>query len=310
MTNQEFYTQYLTEEQCLNHFKTVREQEGIQCKKCNGTVHYWLNSKKQFQCKNCKFRTGIKKGTLLESSNLPIRKWYEAFHMVTMSKKPISAKTLERHLKVHYETAWFLLHKIRLALKKRNEKYTLTGDIEVDECMQSVIDLSEAANAGDSQKKRGRGADKAKILVMTSFKDGKDKWGNAKRYLKSAAMEVIEDFSSKSIGVKMTKWIEKHSKIYTDKFKSYTPLKEEFENINMKVSSGKIANLNLPIVHQVIGNIKGDILGIHRCVSQLHLQNYLAEFCYKLNRRFMLKPTYKGKPILENIVLQSVRFKW
>ena len=69
----------------------------------------------------------------------------------------------------------------------------------------------------------------------------------------------------------------------------------------MKVSSGKIANLNLPIVHQVIGNIKGDILGIHRCVSQLHLQNYLAEFCYKLNRRFMLKPTYKGKPILEKL---------
>lgn len=310
MTNQEFYTHYLTEEQCVNHFKAVREQEGIHCKKCDGTIHYWLSAKKQFQCKNCKFRTGIKQGTLLESSNLPLRKWYEAFHLVTMSKKPISAKTLERHLEVHYETAWYLLQKIRLALKKRNEEYILSGAVEVDECMQSVIDLSKVANAEDSQKKRGRGSNKAKILVMTSFEDGKDKKGYPKRYLKSAAMEVIEDFSTKSIGLQMTKWIEKHSRIYTDKFKSYIPLKEKFQNIDMKVSSGKPAIQNLPIVHQIIGNLKADILGIHRCVSQLHLQNYLAEFCYKLNRRFMLAPSYTGKLIIENIVLQSVKFTW
>lgn len=61
---------------------------------------------------------------------------------------------------------------------------------------------------------------------------------------------------------------------------------------------------------QVIGNLKGDVIGIFRSVSQLHLQNYLDEFCYKLNRRFMLNAKFSGKSILENIVLQSVKPVW
>ena len=310
MTNLEFYEGFSTEEQCLHHFKNVREKEGVKCSACGSEEHYWLKAKRQFQCKICKFRTGIKCGTLLECSKLPIRKWYEAFHLVTMSKKPISAKTLERHLQVHYETAWFLLQKVRIAMGRRNKTYTLSGNVEVDECMQAVIELSQEANAEDHHTKRGRGADKAKILVMVSFDEREDKDGNLIKYLKSAAMEAIENFTSIEIGEQMTKWITKHAKIYTDKFKSYIPLKKEFDDITMNISSGKLAQLFLPIVHQQIGNLKGDILGIYRCVSQLHLQNYLAEFCYKLNRRFMLEPKYKGKSILENIVLQSVNFLW
>lgn len=300
----------MTEEQCLEHFKSVRGKEGINCKGCGCKEHYWLKSKKQFQCKECRFRTGIKNGTLLECSNLPIGKWYEGFHLVTMSKKPISAKTVERHLNVHYETAWFMLQKIRIVLDRRNKEYTMEGSIEVDECMHAVIELSEEANAEDHQTKRGRGANKAKILVMASFDEKVNKLGKMTKYLKSASMEVIDDFSAKSLAEPMLKWISRHSKIYTDKFSSYTPLKELFPNIDMKVSSGKLAEINLPIVHQVIGNFKGDLIGIYRSISQLHLQNYLAEFCYKLNRRFMLEADYKGTSILENIVLQAAKPLW
>lgn len=310
MTNREFYEQFMTESQCLTHFKLIRQKEGVVCKGCGCKHHYWLKAKKQFQCKECRFRTGIKQGTLLENSNLPIHKWYEAFHLVTMSKKPISAKTLERHLNVHYETAWFTLQKIRIALGRRNREYGLTGSVEVDECMHAVIELSEESNAEDHHSKRGRGSNKAKILVMASFDEKTNRDGSKTKYLKSAAMELIDDFSAKSIGEQMTKWISKHAKIYTDKYRSYHPLKEKFRNLEMKISSGILAQLNLPIVHQVIGNLKGDVIGIFRSVSQLHLQNYLDEFCYKLNRRFMLNAKFSGKSILENIVLQSVKPVW
>lgn len=308
MTNREFYEAFMTEQQCLDHFKAVREKEGIICK-CGGKEHYWLKAKKQFQCKNCGFRTGIKKGTLMESSNLPLKKWYEAFHLVTMSKKPISAKTLERHLQVHYETAWFLLHKIRIAMGRRNRTYSLDGQVEVDEYMQSVIELSEEANA-KVQRTKGRGASQAKVIVMASYNKSIDKKGNTIKYVKSVVMEVIEDFSTKSLTRSMEKWISKHSRIYTDYFQSYKPIKEIFTKLQMTKSPGKLAGENLPVVHQSIGNFKGDITGIHRCVSLLHLQNYLDEFCYKLNRKFMLEAGYGGKSIIENIVLQSVGFKW
>ena len=310
MTNQDFYDAYSSEDKCLAHFKATREKDGVTCRKCQGTEHYWLETKRQFQCKKCRFRTGIKSGTLLENSKLPIKKWYEAFHFITMSKKPTSAKTIERHLKVHYETAWFLMHKIRIALGRRNAQYVLSGNVEVDECMLSVSELSAESNESEHQKKRGRGANKAKILVMNSFDDRVNKKQKLKRYGKSIAMEVIEDFTEETIKKQMTKWITKNSKIYTDKFQSYKPIKKHFDEIIMKVSSGELAKEHLPVVHQSIGNLKRNILGLHHCVSQLHLSNYLAEFCYKLNRNFMLKAEYKGKPLLENIVLQSVRFLW
>ena len=237
-------------------------------------------------------------------------KWIEAFYFITMSKKPTFAKTIERHLKVHYETAWFLLHKIWIALGRRNAEYALSGKVEVDECMLSVSDLSEESNVNEHQKKRGRGASKAKILVMTSFDERLNKKQELKRIGKSVAMEVIEDFSAGTLKNQMTNWISKNSKIYTDMFQSYQPIKKHFDEIIMKVSSGAFAKEYLPIVYRMISNMKRNIIAIHHCVSQLHLSNYLAEFCYKLNRKFMLEPGYKGKSIVENIVLHAVRFLW
>ncbi len=73
-------------------------------------------------------------------------KWYEAFHLMSMSKKPISGRILERHLEVHYETAWYMLQKIRLAMESRNRDYHLEGLLEVDETQVTVMDLSSEEN--------------------------------------------------------------------------------------------------------------------------------------------------------------------
>ena len=221
-----------------------------------------------------------------------------------MSKKPISAKTLERQLKVHYETAWYLLHKIRIALGNRNAEYSLSGLLEVDEMQLSVMDLSEEENIKGTGKRRGRGANQAKVLVMTSFKEYKDKKGRNKRGLNKVAMELIEDYTSETIGNIMTNWVKRHARIYTDGFSSYQKLKEKFPNITQTIASGLKAVEELPIVHRVIGNFKNQLVGIHHSVSQLHLQNYLDEFCYKQNRSHIFSD------LVESIAFQSVRFSW
>lgn len=249
----------------------------------------------------------------MENSNLPFTKWYEAFQLISQSKKPISAKTLERHLKVHYETAWFLLQKIRIAMGNRNAQYKLDGDIEVDEALLTVMDLSEDENTSKKPKKRGRGAAKAKVLVMAAFRTVEKTIKNKKtgesytktyKVLKYAAMELIDDFTSVTLGKGLSKWIEKRSRIYADDFSSYKSLHDEFDGFVQKKSSGKLAAEHLPLVHRIIGNVKNGILGIHHSVSQLHLQNYLDEFCYKLNRRFITES------LMERIAVQAIRFSW
>ena len=301
MRNTEFYSTFSDEQACRDHFKSMRDRQGVVCKKCGSQEHYWLKSKKMYQCKSCSFRTSLRSGTLLECSNLPFKAWYEAFQIVSMSKKSISARTLERHLGVHYETAWYLLQKVRVAMGAKNRDLVLEGMIEVDEAQMSVIELSEEENHVGLKKKRGRGANQAKILVMANFRYEIGKNGKVQKQLNKVIMEQIDDYKSETLGEAMTRWIKRSSRIFTDAFRSYGPLKTQFKHLLQQIASGSDAVKILPVSHGVISNLRKNIEGIHHCVSQLHLQNYLDEYCFRFNNRH--------QPI-ESILLQSVKFNW
>ena len=66
----DFYKIYPTENSCKKEFKIHREQEGIVCKKCKNTTHYWKNKREQWECKNCTYRTSLKSGTVMHNSKL------------------------------------------------------------------------------------------------------------------------------------------------------------------------------------------------------------------------------------------------
>ena len=59
----EFLNEFPTELKCKQRFKEIREKEGVICKKCNNTEHYWLNNKELYECKKCHFRMSLKSGT-------------------------------------------------------------------------------------------------------------------------------------------------------------------------------------------------------------------------------------------------------
>ena len=84
-----FIESFPDENSCREHFKEVREKQGIVCKKCGCTKHYWLKAKWQWQCSECLFRTGLRSGTMMENYKLPIRKWYLAMAFMSFSKKGI-----------------------------------------------------------------------------------------------------------------------------------------------------------------------------------------------------------------------------
>jgi transposase-like protein len=129
-----FVTDFPDELSCKEHFRLLREQQGITCKQCGGTHQYWLKGKFQWQCADCNFRTTIRSGTMMEHSNLPIRKWYLAMAFMSFSKKGISATELQRQLNhKRYEPIWRMMHKIRAAMGQRDSKYQLEGMIEFDE---------------------------------------------------------------------------------------------------------------------------------------------------------------------------------
>ena len=92
----------------------------------------------------------------MHRTHLPLTAWFWAIYLCATDKRGISAVQLSRTLGICYESAWYLLHRIRCAMTQRDEKYALSGIVEMDDGY-----VGGATHNG----KRGRGTDKAKIVV-------------------------------------------------------------------------------------------------------------------------------------------------
>ena len=159
-----FIEEFPDEKSCRSHLKKIRESEGIACKKCQNTKHYYLKSKQQWQCSQCRFRTTLRSGTMMESSKLSIRDWFISMAFMTYSKKGISAKELQRQLGYkRYEPVWFMMHKIRAAMGKRDDRYKLEDMIEFDEGYFET----ETKESDKQNLKHGRGSQKqSNVAIM------------------------------------------------------------------------------------------------------------------------------------------------
>ena len=92
----EFIEQFPDEQSCRDAFRDYRLKVGVKCRKWGNTEHYWMKTVEQFQCKQCRTRTTLRSGTVMESSNLPFRKWFLAIHLMTSTNKGFSAKKVQR----------------------------------------------------------------------------------------------------------------------------------------------------------------------------------------------------------------------
>src|SRR5680860_1407106 len=90
-----FGVQFTDEQSCRMHFKSQRDQQGVVCKRCQGTDHYWLQNKWSYQCKSCNSRTSLRSGTIMESSKLSFLIWYKAIFLLSATKKKINAWALK-----------------------------------------------------------------------------------------------------------------------------------------------------------------------------------------------------------------------
>lgn len=123
------------------HLEKVRWNGKPFCPHCGGTERI---SKSQaashrpglHHCGDCRQQFTVTVGTVMERSKIPLHKWVLANHLMCSSKKGVSAKQIERTLGVTYNTAWFLMHRLREAMKPAAALPPLGGTgkvVEVDE---------------------------------------------------------------------------------------------------------------------------------------------------------------------------------
>src|SRR6266540_2989589 len=110
----------------------LRWPSGPVCPKCGGVEHSYLTTRRIWKCKACKKQFSVKVGTVFEDSPLGLDKWLPAVWLAANSKNGISSHELGRALGTTQKSAWFMLHRIRLAMQTGSfEKFS--GTVEVDE---------------------------------------------------------------------------------------------------------------------------------------------------------------------------------
>ncbi|MBA3682418.1 MAG: IS1595 family transposase [Bacteroidetes bacterium] len=285
MTLLEFSKKFPTEKSCRLHFKSVRDKQGVVCKKCNHTDHYWLQYKEQYQCKQCKFRTTLRSGTIMESSNMPFKKWYIAMMFMSATKKGFSSSEIQRQMKhKRYEPVWAMVHKLRKAMGKREDLYKLNDIVEFDEGHFEV----ETSKEKRSNLKRGKGSQRQKdVAVMAESTPLENPKTNKKSsHLRYVKMKVLEAKDADEINKTVRENIDEKSIILSDKATSYIDIARYVEAHITEKSTKETTSTTLKWVHIAIANAKRNFLGIYHKIKGKYLQNYLNEFVYKLNRRY------------------------
>jgi transposase-like protein len=125
-----------------------------------------------FHCPDCRGQFTVRTGQVMERSHVPLTKWVMAYHLMASSKKGISAHQLHRTLKVAYNTAWFMEHRIREAMSEKNPA-PLGGAgkiVEADEAYhgkrETPVTLSRGRIAKPTKRGKGGGAQKRPIVAL------------------------------------------------------------------------------------------------------------------------------------------------
>src|SRR5208282_4887684 len=138
MSVSQFETAFPTEEACDAFLVAHHWPDGIHCPRCGSVNVYSLKTMQyRWECPDCRqggaYRFSHLVGTVFENTNVDLRQWFRVIHLMTTSKKGISARQVHRYMGFgSYKTAWYMCHRIRAALQD-NQFKQLIGIVEVDE---------------------------------------------------------------------------------------------------------------------------------------------------------------------------------
>jgi transposase-like protein len=299
----DFTKSFPDEASCIAHFKAQRDQIGVVCPKCGCTHHFWLKNKLRYQCKQCGYRQSLRSGTVLENTKLPFHYRYVAMHFLTGTKKSFSSSELQRQPgHKRYQPIWELVCKLRDAMGKRDSKYKLKAQIELD---NAFITTLIPDNQKDEDLKRGAGSqNKSKVMVMTESTVVENPKPNMPpKRVNHIKMQIVNDLKANTAAKVVKEQIDSQAELTTDDSTSYKKLGQQVKSHCAQVVKPEDLLKILPWVHIAIGNVKRLLLDKHHQLKKDYLQYYLNEFCYKFNRR------YFGEKLFDRLVTVAVTYQ-
>ncbi len=261
----------------------LRWPEGIFCPRCACTEYSYLSTRRIWKCKGCQKQFSVKLGTIFEDSPIGLDKWLPAIWLIVNAKNGISSYELHRALGVTQKTAWFMLHRIRLAMQTQTFA-KMSGEVEVDETYIGGKARFMHPDRKDRMMKGRRGGVTGKAAVMGLLsRDGRK--GHSKVHLevlKSGGARVKRGDAKAFVETN----VELGSTVYSDEHKSYIQLRKNFIHhvIDHGVSYAK-GTVHTNGLENFWSLLKRGIRGTYVSVEPFHLFRYLDEQVFRFNNR-------------------------
>lgn len=279
-TLQEAIIYFSKPENCREYLVARRWPDGVTCPRCGSKNVLFLEKYNRWHCreKHDAPQFTLKTGTIFEDSPIGLDKWLTAMWLVVNCKNGISSYEIARDLKVTQKSAWFMDHRIRLALQGKST-VKLGGDgkeVEVDETFIG----GKARNMHKSVKARritGQGHNNIdKVIVM----------GVLDRDKKQVHTQVIPDRRRDTLHPIVKDNVAAGSSLYSDELWGYTGLESEYDHqvIDHAVEyvKGKVHTNGMENFWSLL---KRGLSGTYVSVEPFHLFRYLDEQEFRYNHR-------------------------
>jgi transposase-like protein len=294
--------QYFTDpDAALNFMVQIRWPNGVSCPHCTGQEVTFMESRRVWQCKakECRKQFSAKVGTIFEDSPIALDKWLPAVWMIANDKNGISSYELHRALGVTQKTAWFMLHRIRLAMQTETFG-KFGGSVEADE---TFIGGRARFMHKDKRERviKGTGG-LGKVAVMGLL----NRHGKGHSTVRAS---VIGEANATTLHGKIRQNVRRGSKVYTDAHLGYQGLEAEY--IHGVIDHGEAyvkGQIHTNGLENFWSLLKRGLKGTYVSVEPFHMFRYLDEQVFRFNNR---KDNDSGRfeSVMQNIIGKRVTYK-
>lgn len=257
---------------CLEFVVSLRWPNGPVCPRCASKEHRFINTRALWECKGCKKQYSVKVGTIFEDSAMKLDKWLCAIWMIVNAKNGVSSYEIARSLGITQKTAWFMMHRIRLALQNQSlEK--LSGHVEADE---TYIGGKARNMHHDKQKKilKAEGSFRKAVVMGILERNGE------------VRAKVLSTASAKLLAQEIRANVAAGSNLYTDQLAAYTKLGQDYAHHVINHAQTYVeGNVHTNTIENFWSLLKRGIKGTYVSVEPFHLFRYLDEQTFRFNTR-------------------------
>jgi transposase-like protein len=279
-TLQDAILYFADSDNCLKYMVDHRWPNGVECPTCGRKDAKWLANQRKWQCKSthAKRQFSVKVGTIFEDSALGLDKWLPAVWIIASAKNGVSSYEIARSLGVTQKTAWFMLHRIREAMKNGSMmKFggSDSGPVEVDETF-----------VGPKPQKMHR----ERRMRMQTAQKGNQKaivMGMLDRESRQVRAMVVPNVKRETLQAKILSEIERGSTVYTDGYPAYDHLTAQ-DYIHATVSHVEEyvrGQIHTQGIENFWSLLKRSLNGTYVAVEPFHLDRYVTEQVFRYNNR-------------------------